>query len=365
MPVSKKAPSNPLPFVEFGRAICGDLTAAERREWLVTNGLGGFASGTIAGTLTRRYHGLLVAAFRPPVERMLLATKIDEVVTYRGIAYSLAANRWQDGYVSPQGFTTIDRFYLDGTTPVWEFALADGLLEKRIWMEPSANNTYVRYRALRGGAPFELALRTFVNYRSFHGNTHAGDWHIGVTAQGARALRIDAVPDGRAFWIAADAGTLAIENVWYRDFVLSQETLRGLDDRDDHLSAGSFVVTLETNGAITIAASETAASQSRIGRVARVYTGHRRRSVAETVRAGGRSIRRRPSRRRRCGGAVGDCRLPLVRRLGPRHDDRVARPRANHRTARRCQEDSHHVFHLRQRWNVAELFSRRRPGGAV
>ncbi len=257
MPVSKNVRSNPLRFVEFGRSICGDLTAAERREWLVTNGLGGFASGTIAGALTRRYHGLLVAAFRPPVERMLLATKIDEVVTYRGIAYSLAANRWQDGHISPQGFTAIERFYLDGTTPVWEFALADGLLEKRVWMEPGANTTYVRYRALRGGAPFELALRTFVNYRSFHGNTHAGDWHIGVTPQGARALRIDAVPGGRAFWIAADAGTLAVENVWYRDFVLSQETLRGLDDRDDHLAAGSFAVTLETNGAITIAAADT------------------------------------------------------------------------------------------------------------
>ena len=257
MPVSKNARSEPLRLIEFGRSICGDLAAAERREWLVTNGLGGFASGTVAGTLTRRYHGLLVAAFRPPVERMLLVTKIDELVSYRGTPYALATNRWPNDYISPSGFTTIERFHLDGTTPVWEFALADGLLEKRVWMEPGANSTYVRYCVLRGGGAFELSLRVFANYRNFHGNTHAGDWQAAVTAQGTRSMRIDAVPGGRAFWISADSGTLAIENVWYRNFVLSQETQRGLDDRDDHLAAGSFAVTLETNGAVTIAAADT------------------------------------------------------------------------------------------------------------
>ncbi|MGA8534412.1 MAG: amylo-alpha-1,6-glucosidase [Candidatus Tumulicola sp.] len=245
------------PVVEFGRAVCGDLAAAERREWLVTNGLGSFGSGTIAGTLTRRYHGLLIAAFRPPVERMLLVTKIDEVVRYRDADYSLSANRWKNDDVSPQGFTTIERFYLDGTAPVWEYALADALLEKRIWMEWGANVTYVRYRALRSAAPLELSLRAFVNYRSFHGNTHAGDWHVGVRSEG-HGLRVDAVSGGRPFWMVADGGTFEIENVWYRDFVLSQESQRGLDDRDDHLAAGSLHATLAPEGALTIAAADAA-----------------------------------------------------------------------------------------------------------
>ena len=60
------------PYIDFGREICGDLDAAEQREWLATNGLGGFASGTVAGSLTRRYHGLLVAALKPPLGRTLL-----------------------------------------------------------------------------------------------------------------------------------------------------------------------------------------------------------------------------------------------------------------------------------------------------
>ena len=62
-------------MIDWGREICGDLAAAERREWLCTNGLGGFASGTVAGLLSRRYHGLLVAAPAPPLGRTLLVAK--------------------------------------------------------------------------------------------------------------------------------------------------------------------------------------------------------------------------------------------------------------------------------------------------
>ena len=80
-------------MIELGRDLCSDEAVASRREWLVTNGLGGFASGTVAGLLTRRYHGLLVAALKPPLGRTLLVTRLDETATYDGGAYPLAANR--------------------------------------------------------------------------------------------------------------------------------------------------------------------------------------------------------------------------------------------------------------------------------
>src|SRR5579862_9961196 len=83
-----------------------------RREWLVTNGLGGFASGTVAGVLTRRYHGLLVAALHPPADRTLLVSKFDEIVRYDGQEHALGANRWADGSVSPSGYRLIERFRL-------------------------------------------------------------------------------------------------------------------------------------------------------------------------------------------------------------------------------------------------------------
>src|SRR5271169_1034872 len=103
--------------IDFGRDVCANLDAAEQREWLVTNGVGGYASGTVAGVLSRRYHGLLVAALKPPLGRTLLVSKIDEVADYDGTTFPLGANRWMGGAVDPQGFKFIERFRLEGTSP--------------------------------------------------------------------------------------------------------------------------------------------------------------------------------------------------------------------------------------------------------
>src|SRR6184192_1879323 len=164
----------------FGREICGSLDIAERREWLVTNGIGGFASGTISGNLTRRYHGLLVAALHPPVARTQLVAKLEEDASYDGKDYALATNRWANGAVEPKGYFNIEGFRLEGTTPVWRFAFADALLEKRIWMRRGENTTYVQYSLVRGRGPVRLALKALVNYRDFHSSTHAGDWRMRI-----------------------------------------------------------------------------------------------------------------------------------------------------------------------------------------
>src|SRR5882724_546254 len=131
--------------ISFGPAICNDLTAAEQREWLVTNGIGGFASGTVAGSSTRRYHGLLVAALNPPAGRTLLVAGLDELVSLVGNTYSLATHRWASGAVAPQGHLLIERFYLDGQFPVWIYKTGAARIEKRIWMRDGENTTFVRY----------------------------------------------------------------------------------------------------------------------------------------------------------------------------------------------------------------------------
>lgn len=101
---------NPL---QFGRSICGDFERAAEHEWLVTNGIGGFASGTMAEANTRRYHGLLIAALEPPVARMLLVAKIDAIATYRGEPFPLSSNEFRGGTVAPHGYRHLDSFYLD------------------------------------------------------------------------------------------------------------------------------------------------------------------------------------------------------------------------------------------------------------
>ena len=88
-------------MLDFGREACSDLEFANKREWLVTNGIGGYASGTIAGIRSRSYHGLLIAALQPPVARTLLLAKFDETATYDGLEYSLFVNHWTKGAVEP------------------------------------------------------------------------------------------------------------------------------------------------------------------------------------------------------------------------------------------------------------------------
>ena len=93
-------------MLDFGRNLCSDACFSTEREWLVTNGIGGYASGTVAGVLTRRYHGLLVAALQAPLGRTLLLTKLDETATYDGAHYPLFANRGESLEVEPEGFYT-------------------------------------------------------------------------------------------------------------------------------------------------------------------------------------------------------------------------------------------------------------------
>jgi len=98
--------------VECGREVCGRLGVVESREWLCANGIGGFASGTVAGTLTRRYHGLLVAALKPPLGRTLLVAKLDETAEYDGLRAALSTNRWAGGTVAPHGYREIERSFI-------------------------------------------------------------------------------------------------------------------------------------------------------------------------------------------------------------------------------------------------------------
>jgi predicted glycogen debranching enzyme len=241
-------------MLDWGREVCGDLETAERREWLCTNGLGGFASGTVAGTLTRRYHGLLVAALAPPLGRTVVVAKLEEDVAYDGGAWALGANRWADGSVAPQGFREIERFRLDGTTPVWTYACGDALLDKRVWMEPGANTTYVRYELRRAAAPLTLALRALVNYRDYHATTRGEGWGMDVSRVDG-GLRVRAFDGAAPVLLLAPGAEARPEHGWYRRFTLPRERERGLDAEDDHLHAGTFHVTLRAGQSVTVVLS--------------------------------------------------------------------------------------------------------------
>jgi predicted glycogen debranching enzyme len=240
--------------IEFGREICGELNSAETREWLVTNGIGGYASGTLAGLLTRRYHGLLVASLKPPLGRTLLLTKLDETALYDEQRYPLYANRWATGIVKPQGYQQIEHFCLDGTVPVWRFACANALLEKRIWMQQGANTTYIQYTLLRATQPLQLSLKALVNYRDHHSDTQANGWQMRVEPIN-QGVCITAFSGAVPLYLLSRAAQVFSASDWYKDFDLAVERYRGLRDRDDHLHAATFEAILNTGESMTFVAS--------------------------------------------------------------------------------------------------------------
>ena len=246
--------------IAFGREICCNLDSAESREWLVTNGIGGYASGTIAGLLTRRYHGLLVAALKPPLGRTLMLAKLDETAVYGDRPYPLYTNRWADGTIEPRGYNCIESFHLEGTTPVWRFALADAILEKRIWMQQGANTTYIQYCLHRGSKPIALAVKALVNYRDYHRITSAGDWQIGLETF-ERGVCVTAFPSSAPLYLLTDATPEAKFRVstslynWHYGFDLAAEKRRGLDCCEDHLQAATLHFAIEPGQSLTLIAS--------------------------------------------------------------------------------------------------------------
>jgi predicted glycogen debranching enzyme len=240
--------------VQFGREVCGELAVADSREWLVTNGIGGYASGTVATSMTRRYHGLLMAALRPPVGRTQLVASLDETVDYARASYPLATHRWASGAVEPKGYLGLESFRLEGTRPVWTYALADALLEKRVWMRQGENTTYVQYTLLRGGAAVEVELKALVNYRDFHSATHAGEWRMNIepVEHGVTVRAFDlAVP----FYLRSVEAACEPRHEWYRDCFLPVERERGLNDHEDHLFAAVFRAKLDVGQSFTIVLS--------------------------------------------------------------------------------------------------------------
>ncbi len=240
--------------INLPREICGDLAAATQREWLVTNGLGGFASATSVGLLTRKYHGLLVAALDPPRRRMLLVAKVDEIVAIADQRYELGVNRWADGSISPQGNRYLDSLRLEGAIPVWTYSVPlpnsgeHAQLEKRVWMQHGANTTYLQYCLVRATTPLTLEIKVLVNYRDFGAFTRAGDWRMNLT-KFDRGIRVVAFDSAVPFYLRSADSAAEIPQLdgalWYRNFDLAEEAARGYDHIDDHLHAATFRITLQ------------------------------------------------------------------------------------------------------------------------
>ena len=240
--------------LRFGRDSLGSPARAGSLEWLVTNGIGGYACGTLGGMLARRYHGLLVAALQPPVGRTLMLTKLAETLEVDGVAHDLDSNRWAGGVLQTPGLAHLESFELEGSVPRWTFALGDTRLEKRVWMEQGENTTYIQYRLAAARGPVTLHLKALVNHRDAHDTLAYGDGQATVEPA-SDGLRIVAREGAVPLWLLAPGARVAPANDWYRGFALALEEQRGLDALDDHLMAGTITAELAVGEVLTVVAS--------------------------------------------------------------------------------------------------------------
>ena len=224
--------------IEIGRSECGNLQRAMEREWLVTNGIGGLACGTVGDVNTRRYHGLLTAALSPPVGRTLLVAKMELQLRYRGEVYALSTNEYADGTIDPRGYLHLESFHLEQGLPVWRYAFSDALVEKRLLMRPGKNTTYFSLRVIRCSDRLEFEARPLCTYRDYHHHSQGG-WELGLR-EIKNGFEVSAFSGARRYRVVCHRAHFVHDPVWFWRFKHRMETERGLDDVEDLFNPGRF-----------------------------------------------------------------------------------------------------------------------------
>src|SRR5712691_1533598 len=237
-------------MIQLTQNICRDLEAGQTREWLETNGLGGFASSTIVGLNTRRYHGLLTAATKPPVGRMVLLSKFEEALSIDGRRYDLSANQYP-GAVHPQGFQLQTGFRLN-PFPIFTYLVEGIEIEKSVFMVQDENTAVVQYdlrtEALPDGlatASIKLEIRPLIAFRDYHSTTHENsslNSHVEIEDGLASVAPYADLP---TLYFAHDTGEVETDGDWYRNFEYRVEQERGLDFREDLFSPFAFTFTID------------------------------------------------------------------------------------------------------------------------
>ena len=269
-------------MIQFTKETCGDLEAALRREWLETNGLGGFASSTIIGLNTRRYHGLLVAATKPPLGRVVMLSKLEETLFIESQPFDLCANRYP-GVVHPQGFRYLKQFRLD-PFPIFTYEIEGIEIEKSVFMIRSENSAVVQYELTKNHQPerirnLHLELRPLIAFRDYHSTTHENGAINPEVKQRPGLAVVAPYPGLPSLHVAHNAVELRETGDWYRNFEYDRERDRGLDFSEDLFNPYVLLFDLRPRPQASVIAST---EQHDVGQVADCRQAEitRRRNVA-------------------------------------------------------------------------------------
>jgi predicted glycogen debranching enzyme len=247
---SAPAVTSPLYSIE----TYGELQPYLSYEWLLTNGLGGFASSTVIGCNARRYHGLLVSATQPPVGRVMTLNRIGEILTVDGqndrlLEFSI--NQFRQTF-HPRGDRYLRRFQTDDLAR-WEYDVEGVKVTKELQIVWHRNVMGIRYHVEAAeGRPVRLQLLPFTGLRDFHALRLAGGAQFRVSAS-EREVHVE--ESGKGLFMQAESGRFEQRGDWWYGHTYAIETERGQDDTEDLYCPGAFIVDLTGKGGVTLWAS--------------------------------------------------------------------------------------------------------------
>lgn len=233
-------------MLELGKTVCQNLAESSSREWLEANGLGGFASSTVAGFNDRRYHALLTAAVRPPVRRMTLLNQFEETLTDDRSSWTLSRHRYaSDGgsVIVPENAPPMTGFSLS-PWPVWTYETPFWKLEKSVFMVYGQNATVVSYRLLSSARPLRLKARPLLTGRDFHALHRENPQLRSEPSVAGSRVSFEPYPGVPRIFLHHN-GRYSPSFYWYRNFFYGKEHERGLDHLEDCWSPGEFAFELE------------------------------------------------------------------------------------------------------------------------
>lgn len=227
--------------MRLGRSVLSNVNEALRREWIVTNGLGGYTSSTILGINTRKYHGLLIAAFNPPVNRWVLLTKLDEEIKIGNKTYALGANEFRD-VIHPEGHRFLSDFILD-SLPTYKYAVDSVRLQKTIFMPHRKNATIVIYE-VSNPLDKRLSIRVspLVNSRHIYHITTKERlaWRFIQKRYGKGVIIQPSAPLSALIMSSGNDGAFVEENWWIKRVFFRTDASRNESSIDDYFRPGFF-----------------------------------------------------------------------------------------------------------------------------
>ena len=240
------------------QAETDDPTPYLTREWLVTNGLGGYASGTISGALTRRYHGLLVAALPAPLGRMVLFNQLSEFLTFTdGTSVRLGFEEQPAPDILRSSLQHLVEFRLEAGLPVWRFVVEGTTLEKRLVMPYRQNTVYVVYRLISGPWPVRLELRPSIHFRTHESRVDepiAGPYVLSIAGDRYEIASTPEMPKLKMF-LYGERAAFTFYGFAAREFYYRQEAERGYEACGTLWTPGAFSTDLLPGRDTTLVAS--------------------------------------------------------------------------------------------------------------